>query len=82
VTTIRRASPERRVLALTQALAEEYAAVPLPDVRRAVREAADLAGWAADGSEETFALIDRLARVELVSLAACAAPAAIPGRSR
>jgi hypothetical protein len=61
------------VLDLTRALAEEYAAVALTEVRRAVREAAELTGWAADGNEETFALIDRLARVELVSLAAAAA---------
>jgi hypothetical protein len=73
VATIRRASPDSRVLDLTRALAEEYAAVSLTEVRRAVREAAELTGWAADGSEETFALIDRLARVELVNLAAAAA---------
>jgi hypothetical protein len=70
VATIRRASPDSRVLDLTRALAEEYAAVSLTEVRRAVREAAELTGWAADGDEETFALIDRLARIELVSLAA------------
>jgi hypothetical protein len=75
VATIRRASPDSRVLDLTRALAEEYAVVALPEVRRAVREAAELTGWAADGNEETFALIDRLARIELVSLAATAAGA-------
>jgi hypothetical protein len=75
VATIRRASPELRVLDLTRALAEEYVAVTLPEVRRAVREAADLVGWGADGSEETLGLIERLARVELVSLAAAAQPA-------
>jgi hypothetical protein len=32
-------------------------------------------GWAADGSDETFGLIDRLARVELVSLATASQPA-------
>jgi hypothetical protein len=69
VAIIRRASPERRVLDLTRTLAEEYAGVALTEVRRAVREAAELTGWAADGSEDTFALIDRLARIELVSLA-------------
>jgi hypothetical protein len=73
VATIRRASPDSRVLDLTRALAEEYAAVSLTEVRRAVREAAELTGWAADGGEDTFALIDRLARVELVNLAAAAA---------
>jgi hypothetical protein len=68
VTTLRRASLGSRVLDLTRALAEEYPAVPLPAVRSAVREAAELVGWAADGTEETLALVERLARVELVSL--------------
>jgi hypothetical protein len=78
VATIRRASPDSRVLDLTRALAEEYAAVALTEVRRVVREAAELTGWAADGNEETFALIDRLARIELVTLAAAAAGATQP----
>jgi hypothetical protein len=46
--------------------------VPLPAVRRAVRDAADLVGWAADGSAETLALLERLARVELGSLTSTA----------
>jgi hypothetical protein len=46
--------------------------VPLPDVRRAVRDAADLVGWAADGSAESLALLERLARVELGSLTSTA----------
>jgi hypothetical protein len=74
LTTIRRASPGSRVLDLTRRLAEEYAGVPLPEVRRAVRDAAELVAWAADGSPETLALLERLARVELANLAA-AAPA-------
>jgi hypothetical protein len=75
VPAIRRASPDARVLDLTRRLAEEYAAVALPDVRRAVREAAELVGWAAAGTAEMLALIERLARVELGNLAATARPA-------
>jgi hypothetical protein len=70
--TTRRQSPGSRVLDLTRRLAEEYASVPLPAVRRAVRDAADLVGWAADGSAERLALLERLARVELGSLTSTA----------
>jgi hypothetical protein len=70
--TTRRPPPGSRVLDLTRRLAEEYASVPLPAVRRAVRDAADLVGWAADGSAERLALLERLARVELGSLTSTA----------
>lgn len=67
--TLRRKSPGSHVLDLTRRLAEEYAALPLPEVRRSVREAAELVASAGIGVAETLTLIERIARDDLSRLA-------------
>jgi hypothetical protein len=69
VPTIRRKSPGSHLLDLTRRLAEDYDVLPLPDVRRSVREAAELAAAAGAGVAETLTLIERIARDDLSGLA-------------
>ena len=67
--TFRRKSPGSHLLDLTRRLAEEYDGLPLPDVRRSVREAAELVAAAGAGMSETMTLIERIARDDLGRLA-------------
>jgi hypothetical protein len=70
VPTIHRKSAGSRVLDLTRRLAEEYDGVPLREVRRAVREAAELVAAARTDTAESLTLIERIARDELSGLRA------------
>jgi hypothetical protein len=69
VPTIRRKSPGSHVLELTRRLAEDYDVLPLRDVRRSVREAAELVATTGAGVAETLTLIERIARDDLSGLA-------------
>ncbi len=69
---LRRATPDRLVLELTQRLAEDYASIPLRTVTRAVREAVDTTAGPdgkldpkAEGIPAVIAVIEQLAREDL-----------------
>jgi hypothetical protein len=69
VPTFHRKSPGSHLLDLTRRLAEEYDVLPLPDVRRSVREAAELVAATGAGVTDTLKLIERIARDDLSALA-------------
>jgi hypothetical protein len=69
VPTIHRKSPGSLLLDLTRRLAEDYDVLPLPAIRRSVREAAELVATAGAGVAETLTLIERIARDDLSGLA-------------
>jgi hypothetical protein len=70
VPTLHRKSPGSQLLDLTRRLAEDYDMLPLRDIRRSVREAAELVATAGAGIAETLTLIERIARDDLTVLAA------------
>jgi hypothetical protein len=69
VPTFHRKSPGSHLLDLTRRLAEDYDVLPLRDVRRSVREAAELVATAGAGLADTLTLIERIARDDLSGLA-------------
>lgn len=69
---LRRPTPAKRVLDLTRRLAEDYDSIPLPEVSRAVQEAAAVTtgsdgSWAGtrEGIPAIVEVIEQLAREDL-----------------
>jgi hypothetical protein len=72
---LRRATPSRLVLKLTQQLAEEYDSIPLPKVTQVVRDAVSATAGPggqleakAEGVPTVIAVIEHLAREDLDAL--------------
>jgi hypothetical protein len=85
---LRRAAPSRRILELTQRLAEDYDSVPLPEVTRIVRDAVltttgpeGRLDAKAEGIPAVIAVIEHLAREDLDQLRDAVKPAKA-GRGR
>ena len=67
MTTLRRASVGARILDLTQRLAEDYDAIPLPEVSRVVQEAAAATSRVAAESTSAAGINIRLEQIERIA---------------
>jgi hypothetical protein len=72
VTAVRRPNPQSLVLDLTRQLAEEFDTVPIPMVTGAVRSAASAASLFGDEIAGSLEMIERIAREDLLAIAAAA----------